>query len=128
MASASANPAVSPKPASSPASGIPYTVTLPPCRSGGTGRRARLKIEWRQLLVGSIPTSGTSDDGGVRHPASGIARLTAAGDTVTAVTHRLFSWSSAPPSWASAETKRSTACSLDIMNAGMPVRWRDVRW
>ena len=29
------------------------------CRGGGTGRRARLKIWWGQLRVGSIPTLGT---------------------------------------------------------------------
>ena len=30
------------------------------CRSGGTGRRAGLKIPWWQHRIGSIPICGTS--------------------------------------------------------------------
>gem|GEM_PF-5821546 len=37
---------------------LTYTGSL--SRSGGTGRRAGLKIRWRQLRVGSIPTFGTN--------------------------------------------------------------------
>jgi sugar phosphate isomerase/epimerase len=43
-----------------PASLAARRYTELPCRSGGTGRRARLKIEWPNGLVGSIPTSGTT--------------------------------------------------------------------
>jgi hypothetical protein len=34
-------------------------ILQPPCRSGGIGRRAGLKIQWPQGRVGSSPTFGT---------------------------------------------------------------------
>lgn len=37
---------------------------LPKCRSGGTGRRAGLKIPWPQGREGSTPSSGTSPSRG----------------------------------------------------------------
>ena len=36
------------------------------CRCGGIGRHAALKMLWRQLRVGSTPTSGTTCAGRVR--------------------------------------------------------------
>jgi hypothetical protein len=45
------------------------------CSSGGTGRRAGLKIRWPQGRVGSIPSSSTNLPSGFFR--NGIARQTA---------------------------------------------------
>jgi hypothetical protein len=47
------------------------------CRCGGIGRHAALKMLWRQLRVGSTPTSGTTCAGRVRLPFRHFIRLSA---------------------------------------------------
>src|SRR5687768_16110275 len=42
-------------------------------RSGGTGRRAGLKIPYRQLCVGSTPSSGTNSNN--RNPQNFLLRI-----------------------------------------------------